>query len=352
MQTTFVRQDQKTEAGQGDFGKDAAAPRVESRTVDCTARRETVFKSKNPFAPPGNGNGNGNGNGRALVEALVNSKIYQDYERAFSEATGLPVALRPVESWQLPHHGKHNENRFCQMIAQKSRACGACLQVLESLSQKSTQEPQTVTCPVGMCDTAIPVRLGDRLIGFLQTGQIFRKKPTQSQFERTTKLMAEWGVDADREELKDAYFSTRVVSHKQHDSVVKLLNIFAQHLSMLSNQVVVQHENAEPPVITRAKEFIHEHQTEELSLGQVARAVNTSTFYFCKMFKKITGINFTDYLSRVRIEKSKNLLLNPNLRVSEIAFEVGFQSLTHFNRVFKKILGQSPTEYRAQLLGR
>ena len=78
--------------------------------------------------------------------------------------------------------------------------------------------------------------------------------------------------------------------------------------------------------------------------------MNTSTFYFCKMFKKITGINFTDYVSRVRIEKSKNLLLNPNLRVSEIAFEVGFQSLTHFNRVFKKILGQSPTEYRAQLL--
>ena len=164
--------------------------------------------------------------------------------------------------------------------------------------------------------------------------------------------MAEWGVDADREELKESYFSTRVVSLKQHESVVKLLGIFAQHLSMLSNQVVVQHENAEPPVITRAKEYIHEHQTEELSLGQVARAVNTSTFYFCKMFKKITGINFTDYLSRVRIEKSKNLLLNPSLRVSEIAFEVGFQSLTHFNRVFKKILGQSPTEYRAQLLGR
>ena len=57
------------------------------------------------------------------------------------------------------------------------------------------------------------------------------------------------------------------------------------------------------------------------------------------------------YLSRVRIEKSKNLLLNPNLRVSEIAFEVGFQSLTHFNRVFKKVLGQTPTDYRAQLLG-
>jgi len=257
-----------------------------------------------------------------------------------------------VESWQLPHHGKRNENHFCQLMSQKSRACSACLQVQEELSQTACTEAQTVTCPAGMCDTAVPVRLGDRLIGFLQTGQVFRKKPTPAQFERTAKLAEEWGLEADRAELEESYFETKVVSTKQHESVVKLLSIFAQHLSMLSNQVVVQQQNSEPPVITRAKEYIHEHQTEELSLGQVAKAVNTSTFYFCKMFKKVTGINFTDYLSRVRIEKSKNLLLNPNLRVSEIAFEVGFQSLTHFNRVFKKILGQSPTEYRAQLLGR
>jgi YesN/AraC family two-component response regulator len=215
----------------------------------------------------------------------------------------------------------------------------------------SALEAHTIGCPNGLSDTAVPVRLGDRLIGFLQTGQVFKKKPSASQFDRVAKQLAEWGIELDRQALREAYFSTRVVPTKQHDAVVKLLTIFAQHLSMLSNQVVVQHENAEPPVITKAKEYIQEHQTENLRLGHVAKACNTSTFYFCKMFKKITGINFTDYLSRVRIEKSKNLLLNPNLRVSEIAFEVGFQSLTHFNRVFKKILGQSPTEYRAQLLG-
>ncbi|HOB33428.1 MAG TPA: helix-turn-helix domain-containing protein [Verrucomicrobiota bacterium] len=344
MQTTLVRQDLASQANAVESRKEAGLPRITD-----PALQRGAFKSRNPFAAPGNGNGNTN---RALVEALANSRIYQEYEKAFSEATGLPLTLRPVESWQLPHHGKRNENRFCHILAQKSRACGECLQVQERLSERAAEEPHTTSCAIGMCDTAVPVRLGDRLIGFLQTGQVFRKKPTRTQFERAVRQVAEWGIDADEKTLEDAYFSTRVISPRQHESIVKLLSIFAQHLSMLSNQVVVQHENAEPPVITRAKEYIHEHQTEELSLGQVARAVNTSTFYFCKMFKKVTGINFTDYLSRVRIEKAKNLLVNPNLRVSEIAFEVGFQSLTHFNRVFKKILGQSPTQYRAQLLGR
>ncbi len=286
---------------------------------------------------------------KQLIEALTSSKIYQDYERAFSEATGLPVALRSVDSWQLPHHNKRFENPFCAMLAQRSRACAACLQVQQQLSETASNEPQTVTCPAGLCDIAIPVRTGDQLIGFLTTGQIFCKKPTETQFNRTLKLLADWGVQLNEEELHEAYFDTKILSSRQHESVVKLLSIFAEHLSMVSNRIVLQEQNAEPPVITRAKQFINDHQTEELSLDQVAKSVHTSKFYFCKMFRKVTGINFTDYLSRVRTERAKNLLLNPNLRVSEIAYEVGFQSLTHFNRVFKRILGQSPTDYRGQL---
>lgn len=344
MQTTFVRQSPENPAPGLDFPAGGMVPTPGRAGQTSTVASRSRGGLKNRTNTVGGGD-------RGLIEALANSRVFQDYERAFTEATGLPVALRPVETWQLPHHGKRNESPFCAMVSEKSRACASCLQVQEELSEAATEEAHTVVCPAGLCDTAVPVRLGDRLIGFLQTGQVFRKRPSEAQFDRVLRLIEQWGVQADRVELKEAYFNTRVVATKQHEAVVKLLIIFAQHLSMLSNQVVVQHENAEPPVITRAKEYIHEHQTENLRLGHVAKAVNTSTFYFCKMFKKVTGINFTDYLSRVRIEKSKNLLLNPNLRVSEIAFEVGFQSLTHFNRVFKKILGQSPTEYRAQLLG-
>jgi AraC-like DNA-binding protein/ligand-binding sensor protein len=286
---------------------------------------------------------------KELIEALTQSRIYQDYERSFSEMTGLPVSLRPVESWQLPHHKKRFENPFCGMMAEKSRACASCLRVQQQLSDTAQNEPQTVTCQLGLVDTAVPIRLGEKLVGFLQTGQIFRKKPTEAQFAKTAKAIAEWGLQVDASQLREAYFSTKVLSSKQYEAVVKLLSIFAQHIAIVSNQIVVGRENCEPAAISRAKRFIQENQSEDLSLGQVAKAVNTSSFYFCKMFKKATGLNFTDYVSRVRIEKAKNLLLNPNLRVSEIAFEVGFQSLTHFNRVFKKITGHSPSEYRAYL---
>ena len=76
-----------------------------------------------------------------------------------------------------------------------------------------------------------------------------------------------------------------------------------------------------------------------------------SAFYFCKLFKQATGLTFTDYLARVRIEKVKNLLQNPHKRISEVAFEAGFQSLSQFNRVFRKIVGQSPTVWRDKMRG-
>ena len=77
--------------------------------------------------------------------------------------------------------------------------------------------------------------------------------------------------------------------------------------------------------------------------------MNTSAFYFCKMFKQATGLTFTDYLARLRVEKVKNLLLNPHKRISEAAYEAGFQSLSQFNRVFRKITGEAPTVWRAKL---
>jgi len=139
------------------------------------------------------------------------------------------------------------------------------------------------------------------------------------------------------------------LSPVRYRAMLRLLSLFAQHLSILANQLVVRREKDESTSMTRARQFIEDHQAEPLSLGRIARVANISRHYFCKMFKKATGINFTDYLSRVRVEKSKTLLLNPNSRISEAAFACGFQSMTNFNREFKRIVGRSPTQFRKAL---
>jgi AraC-like DNA-binding protein/ligand-binding sensor protein len=275
--------------------------------------------------------------------------LFRDYERAFSDATRMPLTFQPVDSWQLSLRGKKYENPFCALLGKSSAFCSKCLEQQSKLADPNAKEIKTNICFAGLCESSVPVRVGNDILGFLQTGQVALKKPTRLQFNRISKQILEWGVKTDLKSVEETYFHSRVISKKEYHAMVRLLEVFAQHLSMTADQLAIHHEHSEPGAITKAKEFINEHKTEEISLDDVARRVNMSTFYFCKMFKKATGVTFTEYLSLVRVTKAKNLLLNPNLRISEIAFEVGFQSLTHFNRVFRKIIGQSPTQYRAKL---
>jgi len=289
---------------------------------------------------------------RALVEQLKRSQIYRDYEGAFRETTGLPFRLRATEAFDLTHRGDPNENPFCALMAQSNQSCSACLMLQKKVEEEARLEPKTLKCFAGLCDSAVPVRVGDNLIAFLQTGQVLLHKPSAAQFAKTTREILKFGTEVDLKRLEEAYFQSRVVTQKQYSSILRLLEIFALHLSTLSNQLSVTKENAEAPSISRARIYIADNHADDLSLGQVAKAVNMSAFYFCKMFKQATGITFTDYLARVRVEKVKNLLLNPHKRISEAAFESGFQSLSQFNRVFRKVAGEAPTAYRERIHGR
>ncbi len=104
---------------------------------------------------------------------------------------------------------------------------------------------------------------------------------------------------------------------------------------------------AEPVAIWKARKFIEEHSREELSLTKVAKAVNMNANHLSENFKQVTGINFVEYVARTRFKTACDLLRNPKLRISEIAFAAGFQSLSQFNRVFKRFSRISPTQYRA-----
>lgn len=288
---------------------------------------------------------------RAIVEQLKRSKIYRDYEQAFRDTTGLPINLRPIESFDLPFKADPNQNPFCALMAKTNQTCSACLQLQRKVEEEAKMEPKTLKCFAGLCDSAVPIRVGENLVAFLQTGQILLHQPTDEQFAKTTRQLLKFGADTDLKRLEEAYFQSRVLSKRQYESILRLLTIFAQHLSTLSNQLAVKQQNSEAPMVSRARVLIADRHAEDLSLETVAKAVNTSAFYFCKMFKKSTGLTFTDYLARVRVEKVRNLLLNPHKRISEAAFEAGFQSLSQFNRVFRRVAGEAPTTYRDRLHG-
>lgn len=98
-------------------------------------------------------------------------------------------------------------------------------------------------------------------------------------------------------------------------------------------------------IVMATKEYLESHYAEDLSLEDMAAHVNISPQYFSKLIKKTTGFNFTDWLSMLRIKKAKELLNNSNLTVKEVCFMVGYKDPNYFSRIFKKIIGITPSEY-------
>jgi AraC-like DNA-binding protein/ligand-binding sensor protein len=288
---------------------------------------------------------------RDLIDTVRRSKLFRNYEQVFSEATGLPLSIRPLDYWQLEHQGKKHQNPFCAMLAERPATLAVCLQAHQDVIDHTGLIPHTVTCPFGLTETAVPVRLGAQIIGYLRIGQVLRHMPAKSESTKVSRELERRGVRFTGE-IRKAWEKTPMIPPEKYSAIVRLLAFFADQLSALSNQLMTEKSNAEPPLVLRAREYIDKHKTEELSLADVAKAAGASVFHFCKVFHKATGLKFTDYVARVRVEDARTRLLNPNLRISEIAFDVGFQSLTQFNRTFKRVFGQSPSEFRARLSSR
>jgi len=282
----------------------------------------------------------------SLVESLRRSAVFRDYQRAFEITTGLPLALQAADALGLAHDGARHQNSFCALMSARSRSCSACLEAQQRIRESAVTGARTVTCPAGFLESGVPVTIGEKTVAYLHIGQVLARRPSTAQFERTLGELGRRGVQLDPERARTAYFGTRVVDARQYDAMLRMLVIFARHLAVISNQIMLTSHPVDSPLIARAKAFIAEHADEPLSLALVARAVNTSTFYFCKVFRRSTGLKFVDYVGRLRVERVKRLLLNPHSNISEAAYAAGFTSLSQFNRIFKRVVGEEPRHWR------
>ncbi|MBW7460623.1 AraC family transcriptional regulator, partial [Paenibacillus sepulcri] len=96
-------------------------------------------------------------------------------------------------------------------------------------------------------------------------------------------------------------------------------------------------------------DYIHDHFTEELMMYDLAASLHMSESKFSKLFKKQAGKSFMDYITELRINKAKELLLDPEVRIGEIALMVGYQETRYFSQLFKKTTGMTQKSFRRKL---
>ena len=98
--------------------------------------------------------------------------------------------------------------------------------------------------------------------------------------------------------------------------------------------------------VWRAVEYIGENYNKEITVEKLASLLDLNAEYFCRIFKKATGVTSVEYINHVRIFKAEKLLTTTNESVLDISLDVGFSSVSYFNRVFKRYRGINPSAYR------
>ena len=146
---------------------------------------------------------------------------------------------------------------------------------------------------------------------------------------------------------KAAMIKTEIKFEMQHTVSLDALLRKVQEIIMAAlrefDRLLKDRENLP---IRQAKDYIYQNYQKQLRLEDIAAAVYLSPAYLSNAFKKATGTNLVNFINEYRIEQAKNLLISSNMTVDEIANAVGFDSHRYFGNVFKKMVGINPTEYR------
>ena len=131
------------------------------------------------------------------------------------------------------------------------------------------------------------------------------------------------------------------------DSVISSQKVFAAVNSMVSEKNISDFDN---DLITKARKYIEKNYANPITLEDVAKYVSLSRVYFSSYYKKHTGENFITTLNNIRIKKAMELLKDPNIGIVSVMHATGYNHSTHFHKIFKKIVGCSPAEYREKII--
>lgn len=280
-----------------------------------------------------------------LFQRIRESDVFANYRAAFEAATGLPLEIHPFGE-DFKQQDSANMNAFCKILNENNR-CPDCVAAAHCISSELSSTPSALRCFAGMSESAVPVLAGRTPIAVLTTGQVFTGQRTDAAWPGVASRLQELGFESDRiAELEDAWKRTREIAPDQYDGMVSLLAVFAGQLSELAEKLVLEARDSEPETVLKARQYVSAHLSEPIELADVARHVGMSQFHFCRVFKQATGLTFKQYLTRRRVEWAKCRLRKPDARVTEVAYDVGFGSLSQFNRSFLRLVGLSPSDWR------
>jgi AraC-like DNA-binding protein len=278
---------------------------------------------------------------------LTASGTVREQQVAFTCATGVPLTLVPAST--LP--GALLDGAFCVKGCLGDPSGVLCQQKLFQAERKAVTRaaPIQYSCPSGLLKIMVPVFIGGRHAGSLLAGPFSMHALDGNRLAEQVERLAKHGLGDRVGQLRTTWRHTPLITAEKCRAAGTLLRMFARYLEEFGKRALENGASAASPLLLRIEAFLAESQDGHVLLKDVAARVNLSPCHFCAVFKRQTGLTFTEYRTKRRLEKAQRLLHDPERRVSDVAFEAGFESIPYFNRAFRRRFGCSPSEFRLRL---
>jgi len=236
----------------------------------------------------------------------------------------------------------------CRVLDDLHGPRALCRQVHRAVHAASagTGCPQRVRCPLNFLLLSMPIQAKGNCLGQIEFGPLMVEPADQAEFARSLDRL---GIPRSLwPRLQSALRVHGAIHDEASEGVLSLLQRVATVVADELLRSVSDDAAQMPSAVVEARRFAEQHLGGKIVLADVARHVALSADHFSRLFRSALGMPFGEYVNRCRVAHAQRLLAGSARRVAEVSFACGFESVPHFNRVFRRITGASPTRYRRQ----
>lgn len=256
------------------------------------------------------------------------------------ELSGIWINIHELSGEDIQIRNQHTD--FCRTINSTSEGhtrCASCDAQAAEICCK-LKRPYHYRCHAGICETLIPIFDSGEVISYLGFGQVLDETPLEEQWQYTRKTLS-WYQD-DLEDLREKFFSIRQYSQKKELALTEILQALVSHVQSDGAVSLTKFTD-----IQFLENYLSRHYTEKLTLKRISDDLGFGTTKLCSLAKSLSnGHSLTWLIAQYRINAAKKLLSSSDKPISEIALLIGYEDYNYFTKVFKNIVGITPSHYR------
>lgn len=273
--------------------------------------------------------------------SMFNTKKLEDGLRSFYTAVGLYVGFG-YNGTEITS-GIERRSSLCNLLRKNPEFEKQCKLFDVEMCQRCelTQQPIRCRCPIGMEGYFMPVFSGKYVLGTIMVGEIILESDREQTLQAVLENVKGYGVD--EEEVRKRFARQQVISPEQFSAVYELLNIYIS--ALLTSDIFVIQEKA---IADRIDDYIMENLSDSLTVSKICEEFCISKAKLNRVANSFYGTSIQKYIRNRRVSKSLQLLSDPNRSITAIAAEVGIPDYNYFTKIFKSVVGCTPSNWRRQ----